>query len=164
MGFFDDIGINIADTFDEAYANAPVKRLHVDLPNGYYTGYIEDFKLMEAANGRIYLRTNYVVMTASWEGHLVTKWSLIDLTNPEKTARKIKTDMLILGYEWKGIRSLGDQRKWEKVKGSVVQFQVTHKTAQDGNEYMNIWPRRTLRKITPEEKEKYRARNELPPE
>lgn len=164
MGFFDDIGITVADSFDEAYANAPVKRIHVDLPDGYYTGYIEDFRLMKAVNGKIYLRVSFVVMSTTWEGYLATKWSLIDMDDPERTARKLKTDMMILRYDWKGIRSLGDQRKWEKIRDSVVQFQVTHRMSRNGGSYMNIWPRRVLGKITPEEKEKYRAREELLPE
>lgn len=163
-GFFDDLGINIADNFDEAYEKAPVKRIHVNLPAGYYTGFIEDFRLMKASNGRIYLRISFVVMTESWEGYLATKWMLIDLSDPARMASKLKTDMLILRYEWRGIRSLGDQRKWESVKGNVVQFQVTYRTARDGNPYMNIWPRRTIRKIEPEEKAKYAAKSELPPE
>lgn len=169
MGFFEDIGVEISETFDETYLNTPLRRLNVDLPDGYYTGYVESFQLIKANNDRIYLRIDFIVMEGPMKGFRATKWNRIELDKPEVTAKRIKSDLIMLGYDWKGVRSLGDPRKWAKVKGAIMQFQVTHQKSSRKNAQgpiMSVWIRRRVRKpiVTQEEKDTCPVRNEYPPE
>lgn len=157
MAFFEDMDFRTADQFDAEFDNAVIRRGAINLPDGYYDGFVEDFRLHMGKNGITYLKIVIVVLDEDWRGFVVVKWARVETGSPkelEKTAKRIKTDLVTLKYEWKGIRSLGDSRKWEKVKGRSIKFRVTHKQGKT-RQYMNIWINRCGDYVSPEVMKQY---------
>jgi hypothetical protein len=155
LGFLEEFDYRALDEFDAVFEASTIRKGTVDPPNGYYSGYVDDFQVFKASNDRWYLKIVIVLLSPGWEGHLIIKNTILDLTKPKMTARRIKSDLTTLGYDWKGIRSLGDQRKWEQVCGRSIEFKVTHK---DGNKhrFMNIWISRSPGRVSKETRDLYR--------
>lgn len=164
MGFFDELSYLSAEYFDAAYEAASIRRGRINLPTGYYRGIIDDMRIIETENNSAYVMFTIVVTSEDYEGYSVAKFLKIDAQDVKKTARKLKSDLELLGFEWTGLRSLGDESKRRKMRGLVVDFRVTHKHQTSPSakykDYMNIWFTRVLGRATAEEVARYSQRDD----
>lgn len=147
-GFFNDMPATLEDDLDYAYQSAPetVDR-GGDLPDGNYQGFIEEAMLKENKKvpGAFGLFFKIVVISDHFAGRRVTKYTNIDIYDPEATMRRIKPDLMCVGFDWAGIRSLDDQERYSKILDTIIDFRVTHKTSQTtGKTYQNIWFNRAV--------------------
>lgn len=151
--FFDGgLDYETMEEFDREFEQATIRRGTINLPDGYYQGFIGRFYLYVAINGKTYLKIVIVLLSPGVEGHLVIKWIIIDPKDPKHTAKRLKPDLTTLGYEWRGIQSLTDERKWSQMVGKLVDFKTTHRKKRDGSTepFMNIWISRTTGKVSDE--------------
>lgn len=140
MGFFDQLEYETTDEFDRLFDQTQLRRRSVDVPSGYYSGFIEDFRLFEGSNKKTYLAISVIITAGDFFGSRLTRWFEINFNEPERTCSRIKTDLAMLRYDWNGIRSLGDERRWLAMIGRPVDFKVTHHTRKsDGKIFTNIW-------------------------
>jgi len=143
MGYLDDIAYAYTDAFDDAYASAEARKGVVDLPDGNYQGFIDEFRLDKSAQGNLSLQIKLIILTPPYDGNVVYRRINIDLERMEETARRLKGDLSTLGFEWSGLRSLEDEKKCRDMLDQIVDFKVTHKSGTNRNgearTYQNIW-------------------------
>jgi hypothetical protein len=162
---FEDLGYAESEEFDREFQKGSVRKGVCELDDGYYTGFIDYFGVVLSEAGNPMLKTTLVILSPDeFRGFLAIKWARIDLDDKPKTVRRIKSDLVTLGFEWEGLRSLEDEDKCAELLGLKIAFKVTHrknpKPEDDSrrviSRFQNIWINRVVGRMTANEMQKYR--------
>ena len=165
MPFFDDLDFAMVEEFEREFQSGKVRKGICELEDGYYTGYIDSFSVAALSSGAPALKIVFVILTPeSYANNLAIKWIMINLDKKALTVRRIKTDLMTLGFEWAGLRSLENEEKCAAMRGLVVAFKVTHKKNplplghpnRKKDKFQNIWISRLVGRMTEEEMQNFR--------
>ena len=146
MSYFDNMDQAMIDAMDQQYEEAEVKRKYVELPNGDYQMYIDEFRLIESKKniGEVGLFIRLVVFGGEYEGISCVKYIPITLDSMDR----LKSDLVTLGFNYDGIRSLDDPQRLADMLDLILDVRILHKkSAKSDKIYTNVYINRVCGKM-----------------